>query len=261
MQYFSLSDFLHSVWRSLGPFMLNKCLLIDTFWQSAAKNWLIGKDPDAGKDWRQEEKGTTEDEMVGWYHQLSGHEFEWTLGVGDGQGGLACCSPWGCKELDTTERLNWSELNRHIHNSWYSLDLKYPVPLSSYVHLYTIMLDFWFSQYSQCVCFLFFIVEMGMATFQGLGREYVWEHLMISWENGLQRLSNMVEKFWSVQASVSKIDYIFLGSLESYHSFERGLMFKETEVTGSGGGNWMAQFKIMKDHALWKWCWLQEYKL
>ena len=183
-----------------------------------------------------EKKGMTKDEMVGWYHQLSGHEFEWTLGVGDGQGGQACCSPWGCKELDTTERLNWSELNRHIHNSWYSLDLKYPVPLSSYVHLYTIMLDFSFSQYSQCVYFIFFIVEMGMANFQGLGREYVWEHLMISWENGLQRLSNMVEQSWSVQASVSKIDYIFLGSLESYHSFERGLMFKETEVSGSGGG-------------------------
>ena len=72
-----------------------------------AKNWLIGKDPDAGKDWRQE-KGTTEDEMVGWHHQLDGHEFESTAGVGDGQGGLACCSLWGHKELDTTEWLNWT---------------------------------------------------------------------------------------------------------------------------------------------------------
>ena len=60
-----------------------------------AKNWLTGKDPDAGKDWRQEEKGTTGDKMVGWYHRLDGHEFEQALGVGDGQGGLACCSPWG----------------------------------------------------------------------------------------------------------------------------------------------------------------------
>ena len=76
-------------------------------WQPHAKSWLTGKDPDAGKDWRQEEKGTTEDEMVGWHHQLSGHEFEWTLGVGDGQGGLVCCSPWGRKESDTTEWLNW----------------------------------------------------------------------------------------------------------------------------------------------------------
>ena len=76
-------------------------------WPPDAKNWLIGKDPDAGKDWRQEEKGTTEDEMVGWHHRHDGHEFEQALGVGDGQGGLVCCSLWGLKELDTTERLNW----------------------------------------------------------------------------------------------------------------------------------------------------------
>ena len=70
------------------------------------KNWLIGKDPGAGKDQRQEEKGTTEDEMVGWYHRLEGHEFEQALGVGDGQGSLACCSPWGHKMSDMTEELN-----------------------------------------------------------------------------------------------------------------------------------------------------------
>ena len=80
-------------------------------WPPDAKSWLIGKDPDAGRDWGQEEKGTTEDEMVGWHHWHDGHEFGWTLGVGDGQGGLACCSPCGHKELDTTERLNWTELN------------------------------------------------------------------------------------------------------------------------------------------------------
>ena len=80
-------------------------------WPPDAKSWLIWKDLDAGKDWRQEEKGTTEDEMVGWHHRLSAHEFEWTPGVDDGQGGLVCCSPWGCKESDTTERLNWTELN------------------------------------------------------------------------------------------------------------------------------------------------------
>ena len=68
--------------------------------------WLIWKDPDAGKGWRQEEKGTTEDEMVGWHHWLYGQEFEQAPGVGDGQGSLVCCSPWGCKELDTTEWLN-----------------------------------------------------------------------------------------------------------------------------------------------------------
>ena len=72
------------------------------------KSWLIWKDPDAGKDWRREEKGTTEDEMAGWHHQLHGHEFEQASRVGDGQGGLVCCSPWGHKESDMTEALNSS---------------------------------------------------------------------------------------------------------------------------------------------------------
>ena len=75
-------------------------------WPPHVKNLLIGKDPDAGRDWGQEEKGMTEDQMAGWHHQLNGHGFGWTLGVGDGQGGLACCDSRGCKELDTTERLN-----------------------------------------------------------------------------------------------------------------------------------------------------------
>ena len=78
-------------------------------WPSDAKSWLIWKDPDAGKDWRREEKGMTEDEMVGWHHWLNGHGSEWTPGVGDGQGGLVCCGSWGHKESDTTERLNWTE--------------------------------------------------------------------------------------------------------------------------------------------------------
>ena len=77
-----------------------------TLWPPNTKSQLIGRDPDAGKDWRQEGKGTTEDKMVGWHHQFNGHEFEQAPGVGDGQGSLACCSPWGCKELDTTEQLN-----------------------------------------------------------------------------------------------------------------------------------------------------------
>ena len=75
-------------------------------WPSDVKNWLTGKDPDAGKDWGQEEKGATEDEMVGWPHWLNGHEFEWSLGDREGQGSLVCCSPWGCKESDTPEQLN-----------------------------------------------------------------------------------------------------------------------------------------------------------
>ena len=78
-------------------------------WPPDAKNWLTGKDPDAGKDWKEEEKGMTEDEMVGWHHQLDGHEFEQAPGIVDGQGNLVCCSPWGHKESDRTEWLNWSE--------------------------------------------------------------------------------------------------------------------------------------------------------
>ena len=84
-------------------------------WPPDVKSWLIWEDPDAGKDWRWEKKGTTQDEMVGWYDWLNGHEFEWTLGVGDG---LACCSPWGHKESDTTEWLNWTELAMTISCLW-----------------------------------------------------------------------------------------------------------------------------------------------
>ena len=80
-------------------------------WPPHVKSWLIGKDPDTARAWGQEEKGTTEDKMARWHHRLDGHEFEWTLGVVDGQGGLACCDSWGHKESDTTERLNWTELN------------------------------------------------------------------------------------------------------------------------------------------------------
>ena len=78
-------------------------------WPPDVKSWFIWKDPDAGKDWGQEEKGTTEDEMVGCHHWLNGHKFEWTPGVGDERGGLVCCSPWAHKELDMTERLNWTD--------------------------------------------------------------------------------------------------------------------------------------------------------
>ena len=78
-------------------------------WPPHVKTWLTGKDHDAGKDWGQEEKGLTEDEMVGWHHQLNGCGFGRTPGVGDGQGGLACCGSWHCRESDVTEWLNWTE--------------------------------------------------------------------------------------------------------------------------------------------------------
>ena len=98
-------------------------------WPPHVKSWLIGKDSEAGRDWELEEKGTTENEMAGWHHWLNGHEFEWTPGVGDGQGGLACCNSWGHKESEATE-LNWTEwssgfpylfnfsLNLAIRSSW-----------------------------------------------------------------------------------------------------------------------------------------------
>ena len=86
-------------------------------WLPDAKSWLTWKDPYAGKNWGQEEKGMTEGEMVGWHHQLNGHGFGWILGVGDVHGSLTWCSPWGCKELDTTERLNWRD-------SWIDVSIK-----------------------------------------------------------------------------------------------------------------------------------------
>ena len=86
-------------------------------WPPHAKSWLIGKDFDAGRDWGQEEKGTTEDEMAGWDHWLDGYESEWTPGVGDGQGGLACCDSWGRKESDMTERLNWTDAEYIMQNA------------------------------------------------------------------------------------------------------------------------------------------------
>ena len=102
-------------------------------WPPHVKSWLIVKDPDAGRDWGQEEKGTTKDEMAGWHHWLDGHGFGWTPGVGNGQGGLACCDLRGCKESDTIEWLNWTELmahskclinsNAHTHPKHYMLYL------------------------------------------------------------------------------------------------------------------------------------------
>ena len=82
---------------------------VPIIWPPDGKSWLFRKDPDAGKDWRQEEKGMTEDETAGWHHWLDAHEFGWTAGVGDGQGGLVYSDLWACKELDMTELLNWTD--------------------------------------------------------------------------------------------------------------------------------------------------------
>ena len=108
------------------------------FWLPDAKSWHIWKDPDVGKDWGKEEKGMTEDEMVRWHHWLDTHEFGWTLGVGDGQGGLACCSSWGHKESDTTERLNWTELMGldAMNLAFWMLSFKPTFSLSSFTFMH-----------------------------------------------------------------------------------------------------------------------------
>ena len=87
-------------------------------WPPDVKKRLTGKDSDAGRDWRQEKKGTTGDEMVGWHHRLNGDEFEQTPGAGEAQGSLACCGPWGCKESDTTERLNHKNSGSRSSECW-----------------------------------------------------------------------------------------------------------------------------------------------
>ena len=96
-------------------------------WPPDEKSWLIWKDPYTGKDWGQEDKGMTEDKMAGWHHRLNGHGFGWTLGVGDGQGDLACCSSLGCKESDTTEEMNWTELSYKIKGKRKFIDELYPI--------------------------------------------------------------------------------------------------------------------------------------
>ena len=118
-------------------------------WPPHAKSWLIGKDSDAGRDSGQVEKGTTEDEMAGWHHWLDGCESEWNLGVGDGQGGLASCDSWDCKESDKTERLNWTEVN-DILLAW-SVDYWQKV----YVFNYIIAFLYSFFKVYVCVYFIF----------------------------------------------------------------------------------------------------------
>ena len=102
--------------------------------QPHSKSWLIGKDSDTGRDWGQEEKGTTEDEMAGWHPQLDGCEFELTLGVDDGQGGLACCNSWGLKESDTTAQLNWTE---NVTGYWINVLFWTGIKCYSFLRMFT----------------------------------------------------------------------------------------------------------------------------
>ena len=125
-------------------------------WPPDAEGWFIWKDPDAGKDWGQEEKGMTEDDMVGWHHRLDGHGFGWTLGVGDGQGGLACCGSWSHKESDMSKCLNWTELMINyfflgfsffniIINLW--IFFTYRISFSQLKSLFSLMLEFLYLNY------------------------------------------------------------------------------------------------------------------
>ena len=124
------------------------------FWPPDAKSWLIRKDPDAGKDWGQEEKGTTEDEMVGWHHRLDGHGLGWTLGVGDGQGGLACCSSWSHKEADTIEQLKWTPQVFFIGKFWFYLEQRWLSCFIIYLFFLTSLLYLYYFHTS--ISFLYF---------------------------------------------------------------------------------------------------------
>ena len=118
-------------------------------WPPDAKIWRIGKDPDAGKDWRREEKEMTEDEMVRWHHWLDGHEFEQLLGDSDGQGSLACCSPWGCKESDTTEQLNWTDFqaSQFSYNCSTSVEFEGSCIIITIVFMYLLLIQLLMTTY------------------------------------------------------------------------------------------------------------------
>ena len=141
-----------------------KHCLTPVLWPPHAKSWLIGKDSDAGRDWGQEEKGMTEDEMAGWHYWLDGPKSQWTPGVGDGQGDLACCDSWGRKESDMTERLIWSD-PRHLQSL---LCFRHLFPKTcKFVVLYVpgafhtsaLMYQYWVHDLNTTSCKLFSLLE------------------------------------------------------------------------------------------------------
>ena len=162
-------------------------------WPPDTERWCIWKDPDAGKDWGQEEKGMTEDEMVGWYHRHNGQGFRWTSGIGNGQGGLTCCDWWGRKESDTTKWLNWTELNwTEKHGNVPVRNWKLPlfhislwIPLELVVMLSSIYL--WFV----CVCVCVFSKYTHWSLF--LVHSYFMDFLLgcvVSYPRGLPERPN-----------------------------------------------------------------------
>ena len=146
-------------------------------WLPDAKNWLFGKDPNAVKDWRQEKKGMTEDEMAGCHHWRNGHEFEQAPGVGDGQRSLVCCSPWGCKESDTTEWLDWTELSIFTATD----------PLWDFAHVFSLL-------------FCFLNLEGHLKSYQSLHKA-----LQGNWSTSCSFLSSLSTKC-SVQSAFLKVE-------------------------------------------------------
>ena len=170
-------------------------------WPPHVKSWLIGKDSDAGRGWGQEEKGMTEDEMAGWHHWLDGHESGWTPGVGDGRGGLACCDSWGHKKLDTTERLNWTELNWTDVSLWFWLPDDWQLMmLNIFLHAnWSFVYHLWRKVFSDLL--LIFLIETSL-TFSlpsqpappnegllptGIQQDYWWQETIKSWHPGRWR--------------------------------------------------------------------------
>ena len=183
-------------------------------WPPDAKNWFTGKDPDAGRVWRQEKKGTTEDEMVGWHHWLNRHEFEQAPGVGNGQGSLACCSPWGCKELDTTEQLNWTRdwtmatmteliliLKDWIKNNWSCIESR----TIQFCSTHRMLSDCLFLRISEIL-----LLNMEMATHSSI---LAWRIPWMEEPGGLQSTgSQRVGHDWAISLSLSLHAVYFLSS-------------------------------------------------
>ena len=162
-------------------------------WPPDVKNWLTRKDPVVGKDWRQEEKGMTEDEMVGWYYQLNEHELEQAPGVGDGQGSLACCSPWDHKESDTTEQLNWTDLS--IYLPIYLSIFAYTQPYITYIHSYNGII--FYSSMSACLVvqlcpILWDLLDCSLPGFSvhGIFQARILDCVAISYSRGSSRPSD-----------------------------------------------------------------------
>ena len=144
-------------------------------WPPHAKNWLIWKDPDAGKDWGQEEKGTTEDEMVGWHHQLSGHGFVWTPGVGDGQGGLVCCGSWGHSRTCWAAKLNW--VSPTITLTIKGTLANFSTPMKGWVDIFISF--YWFAKgthwkYTKYQNLKHFVCHYHVASFLWLEGKFLW---------------------------------------------------------------------------------------